>query len=360
MKIADHFVGALKSFGYTTAEASFLYIVATHSGYFTARHFLAFTGSRRGFRTRAFTKKLFKNKHASSKDYPDYGRVYHVFSKPLYAAIGRENLRNRREHSFDHIKTRLLGLTFILDNRDFDYLETETTKVQYFCETLKVKKQVLPARIYDGAPGTKPTVRYFVDKFPLFLAPATGSSASPVVTFTYVDSDADSLDSFLTHLCAYQPFFRELREFRFLFIASAPTNFDKARDKFHALVRAPFEVAASGDILRYFQIRQAWENREYVKPVATDLEFLRLSMRRYQGDHFENLFQNWKIGKITEKDLERDARPTNGERNITFDTYLVRSPRLVPTNPPSRPERGPFRPVQHPVQMPVQRVATRK
>ena len=54
MKIAGHFVDAIKSFGYTDAEARFLYIVATHSGYFTTRHFLAFTGSQRGFRTRAF------------------------------------------------------------------------------------------------------------------------------------------------------------------------------------------------------------------------------------------------------------------------------------------------------------------
>jgi hypothetical protein len=360
MNIADHFVDALKSFGYTAAEARFLYIVATHSGYFTTRHFLAFTGSRRGFRTRALTKKLLKNKHASSEDYPSYGRVYHVFSKPLYAAIGKENLRNRRTHSFDHIRTRLLGLSFILENREFHFLETETDKVQYFCETLKVKKQFLPARIYDGAPGTKPTVRYFVDKFPLFLAPATGSSASPVVTFTYVDSGAESLDSFLTHLCAYQPLFRELREFRFVFISPAPTNFARARDKFHALVKAPFEVAAPGDIVRYFQIRKAWEDREYVKPVAGDLEFLRLSMQRYQGEHFEKLFQDWKAGDVTEKDLERDARPTHSERNITFDTYLVRSPRMLPTNPAWRPERGPFRPVQQPVQIPVQRKAVRK
>ncbi len=360
MNIADHFVDALKSFGYTAAEARFLYIVATHSGYFTTRHFLAFTGSRRGFRTRALARKLVKNKHANSTDYSDYGRVYHVFSKPLYAAIGKENLRNRRTHSFDHIRTRLLSLSFILENREFDYLETETDKVQYFCETLKVKKQFLPAKIYDGAAGTKPTVRYFVDKFPLFLAPATGSSASPVVTFSYVDSGAESLDSFLTHLCAYQPLFRELQEFRFVFISPAPTNFARARDKFHALVKAPFEVAAPGDILRYFQIRKAWENREYVKPVAGDLEFLRLSMQRYQGEHFEKLFQDWKAGKVTEKNLERDARATHSERNITFDTYLVRSPRIVPTNRPSRPEPGPFRPVQQPVQIPVQRKALRK
>jgi len=360
MKIAGHFVDAIKSFGYTDAEARFLYIVATHSGYFTTRHFLAFTDSRRGFRTRALTKKLLNSKHANSTDCSDYGRVYHVFSKPLYAAIGKENLRNRRAHSFHHIQTRLLGLSFILENREYHYFETETDKVRYFCETLKVKKQFLPARIYDGAPGTTPTVRYFVDKFPLFLAPVSGDSFSPVVTFTYLDSGADSLDSFVTHLGAYQPLFRELLKFRFLFISAAPTNFGRARDKFDSLVKAPIEVSGSGNIVRYFQIRKAWENREYVTPVASDLEFLRSSMERYQGEHFEKLFQNWKAGKLTVRDLELQGPPKHPERNIGFDTYLVRESRLAPVKQPFRPERGPFAPVQHPVQIPVQDVAGHK
>ena len=39
----DH-VARLMDFGYTEAEARFLYIVATHSGYFTLRQYLQFTG----------------------------------------------------------------------------------------------------------------------------------------------------------------------------------------------------------------------------------------------------------------------------------------------------------------------------
>jgi hypothetical protein len=360
MKIAGHFVDAIKSFGYTAAEARFLYIVATHSGYFTTRHFLAFTDSQRGFRTRALTKKLLENKHANSTDCLDYGRVYHVFSKPFYAAIGKENLRNRRAHSFHHVTARLLGLSFILENLEYDYFETETDKVEYFCNALKVKKQFLPVRIYDGAPGTTPTVRYFVDKFPLFLAPVSGTSSSPVVTFTYVDADADSLDSFLTHLCAYQPLFRELREFRFLFISAAPTNFGRACAKFRSLVIAPFEVSALGDVIRYFQVRKAWENREYVTPVASDLEFLRTSMERYQGEHFEKLFQRWKAGNLSDTDLEFGGRPNHSERNISFDTYLIRERGLLPVKRPSRPEPGAFGPVQHPVQIQVQGAAAHK
>ena len=44
MNIAPAHLEALKALGYTEAEARFLYIVATHSGYFVARQFLAFTG----------------------------------------------------------------------------------------------------------------------------------------------------------------------------------------------------------------------------------------------------------------------------------------------------------------------------
>src|SRR5205809_5318808 len=32
------------------------------------------------------------------------GKVYHVFSRRLYRQIGRENLRNHREHEFEYIQ----------------------------------------------------------------------------------------------------------------------------------------------------------------------------------------------------------------------------------------------------------------
>ena len=46
MNIAPAHLEALQALGYTEQESRFLYIVATHSGYFTARQFLAFTGQR--------------------------------------------------------------------------------------------------------------------------------------------------------------------------------------------------------------------------------------------------------------------------------------------------------------------------
>src|SRR5216683_1242203 len=46
-------------FGYTDAEARFLYLVATHSGYFTVRQFLDFAQAKSGKRNARLVEKLF-------------------------------------------------------------------------------------------------------------------------------------------------------------------------------------------------------------------------------------------------------------------------------------------------------------
>jgi len=114
-----------------------------------------------------------------------HGKVYHVFSRKLYGQIGREDLRNRRDHEFEYVQKRIGILDFVLSHPECQYLETEPEKVSYFCNQLGVLTHFLPAKIYYGQKTSQPTVRYFVDKFPMFLDSNT-SSSSPVVTFTYL------------------------------------------------------------------------------------------------------------------------------------------------------------------------------
>src|SRR5439155_1247049 len=83
--------------------------------------------------------------------------------------IGRENLRNRRAHSLEHIRTRLVALDFILAHLQYEYLETEDDKLNYFCQQLDLPKELLPRKLYSGAVHNRTTERYFVDKFPQFL-----------------------------------------------------------------------------------------------------------------------------------------------------------------------------------------------
>jgi hypothetical protein len=148
------------------------------------------------------------NGHGSVRDYSGYGSIHHLFSRTLYGQIERGNLRNRRKHSFDCIRTRLVLIDFILDNPEAEYLETEQGKVTFFCEKLNVAKEFLPGRVYEGGPGSRPTFRYFVDKFPLFLGPFP-LGVPTVVTLSYVDSGLGTISGFLTHLAAYQSLFRQ-------------------------------------------------------------------------------------------------------------------------------------------------------
>src|SRR6202166_962564 len=145
MNITPGHLEALKALGYTETEARFLYIVATHSGYFVARQFLAFTSAHWGKRTTTFWSKLRARKHARTECFPKSGTVYHLFSRRLYRQIERENIRNRREHEIEYIQRRIGMIDFVLLNQGYQYLETESEKTSFFCDQLKVPNQFLPS-----------------------------------------------------------------------------------------------------------------------------------------------------------------------------------------------------------------------
>src|SRR5690242_7367647 len=151
MTFPESSIENLRSLGYTEDEARFLYIVAAHSSYFSTRQYLQFTGAKSGDKSMAFTQKLLGKGHATARLLLRNGRVYHLFSRLMYRAIGLENLRNRREHSVEHIRTKLAILGFVLAHLDYRYLETEAEKVDYFCGKLQISRVLLPAKRYSGA-----------------------------------------------------------------------------------------------------------------------------------------------------------------------------------------------------------------
>src|SRR6266705_1254366 len=121
------------------------------------RQFLHFTAIKSGDKSMAFSEKLRAKGHATARSFLRNGRVYHLFSRIVYRAIGRENLRNRRAHSLEHIRTRLVALDFILAHRQYEYLETEADKLNYFCRQLDIPKELLPVKRYSGAVHNRTT-----------------------------------------------------------------------------------------------------------------------------------------------------------------------------------------------------------
>src|SRR5579872_5879816 len=224
MNILSQYTAAIESLGYTPEEARFLYIAATFSGYFVPRQFIAFTGAKWGSRSTNFTRKLESRGHVSWREYPHLDGVYHLASKLLYRLIGKENLRNRRRHSPDFIRTRLVALDFILANQGCEYLETEPDKVSYFREKLGVPERLFPAKEFARHRSSQPTVRHFVDQFPMYFAKAQGG-LPPLLTLSYVDPGHASLAGFCHHLRRYKSLLASLSAFGFVYISNTSAHF---------------------------------------------------------------------------------------------------------------------------------------
>src|SRR5256885_3805362 len=250
MNFPESSLANLSSLGYTEDEARFLYLAATHSGYFSMRQFLQFAGTKSGDKSVAFSQKLLGKGHATARSFLRNGLVYHLFSRIVYRAISRENLRNRRAHSLEHIRTRLVALDFVLAHLQYEYLETEDDKLNHFSQQLDIPKELLPVKRYSGAVHNRTTERYFVDKFPMFLS--SGSISSPVVTFTFVDPGLGILDSFKTHLLAYGSLFEALSEVRLVYVSPPPTQFEGARENLLATAGPPPKKKPGGAKPREF------------------------------------------------------------------------------------------------------------
>ena len=236
----------------------------------------------------------------------------------------RENLRNRRDHELDFIRKRVAILDFVLENQAYCYLETEPEKIRFFCGTLGIEKHALPARLYVGRPGSHPTIRYFVDKFPMF-AGSELSALSPVVTFTFVQEGEAAFADFIHHLESYSPLFRQLSGFRFLYVSRSNSWFEKTTEIFHSLVKTPLESDIVGDLIRYFRVRRAWDEKQYAAVTDADLIFRNEARKRFSGDRFEGLYGGWKNERITESMIRQQFAPNDRTRRVGFDTYLLQS-----------------------------------
>src|SRR6266699_698167 len=81
MNFPESSLANLGSLGYTEDEARFLYLVATHSGYFSMRQFLQFTRTKSGDKSMTFSQKLLAKGHATARSFLRNGLVYHLFSR---------------------------------------------------------------------------------------------------------------------------------------------------------------------------------------------------------------------------------------------------------------------------------------
>jgi hypothetical protein len=312
-------IANLKTLGYTEREARFLYIVAIHSGYFTQTQLCPFIGSKSGRTTRSFTSRLLSRNHVRERKYQNNASIYHLMHRRIYQAIGQENLRNRRSHTFDFMKIRLAILDFVLSHLEYHFFEGEAEKVQYFEQNLQIRPQEMPGRTYRGSNNVPDTVRYFVDKFPMFLNSTV--AGGPIVTFTFIDPGYGNLDAFRTHLDAYAGILQRIPRLAFVFASPTLKLFDSAHQLFQNKINPP-TGKLSEQLTRYFMLRTHWEAKRYELLKDPDIEFMNHARQCFAGEAFESAFAEWRAGRITERNLVSvlEARARQ-KQEIWFSTY---------------------------------------
>ena len=170
---------ALASLGWTGREAEWIALVCLHSGVFTRPQFCHYFDADRKQALR-LVRALLERRAAVEGEWPlvnGGGRTCRISSKPLYRALGVENIRHRRKAGAPVVMRRLLSLDFVLEHPGMNWLPTEGEKVE-FIEGLGVRSNLIPRRIYYGA--VRAQKRYFALKLPV-------AGGARTVTFAYVD-----------------------------------------------------------------------------------------------------------------------------------------------------------------------------
>jgi hypothetical protein len=307
-------IQSLEAIGYVAREASFLYLVATHSGYFLRRQYHTFTQRSGGKIANRFLSKASRHRHIQVIECVQKRHVYHLTSKSVYAALGFAGSQHRRIKSDTYIKSRLMVLDFMLDHLDADVLFTEAAKVDFFTTQCGVKLKLLP-QSYAGKP------LYFADGFPILV------SRIGVPSFTFFDEGQVSSSRFENFLDQYQPLFGALRASELIYLADTEANVRRARAAFERCFPTdrlrgitPLTPMGVDHFLKFLRARQFFE-AEGGGVLSSELDVLRDGESLYTTLEHQALYAAWKAGS-TNADKIRDRFQQTPLR-VTFTTKLL-------------------------------------
>jgi len=324
-------VNSLRRYGYNDREAAFLRLAALHGGYFLRRQIAEFLGKNANGSVAALVERVLANEHANVLTFEHNTRLYHLCTRPFYAALGQEDNRNRRERQPLTIKNKLMGLDFVLAHPAQRFLATEQEKLDYFTRTLQIDPAKLPTKLYRSLNEAASTTRYFVDKYPIFL-PVDTSPPPPVVSFCFVDEGLKSAARFETYLREYSRLFASLTRFHVIYVAATPAPFQWAARSFEQFVIKRSERPDSDPLdptvvrlLDHFADRRRFDSKDFAGLDRDKLIRLRNDREAFSGDKYDALYQAWLAGgrAVVLKILVPERTPEVVSEPI-FSTHLSR------------------------------------
>lgn len=207
---------ALESLGYTEREASFLYLVAVHSGYFLRRQFDYFIDRNKGSIVMRFLEKARIAGHIQLLDTAHRRQVYHLFYKPIYRLFGAPDSQNRRVKGDSDVRARLMRLDYVLENNQERYLESDEEKLEYFAGTRGIDPQIFTTESGCLLPEIQSTPISLVDR---------AQPASSLVRFIFIDEGLLTTSKFERVLTAMSELLQAVAYFELIYVATSDHNF---------------------------------------------------------------------------------------------------------------------------------------
>jgi hypothetical protein len=288
----------LENAGYTEQEATFLYLVAVHSGYFLRRQFSRFVQRDRGGLADKFIQKALRLDHLQVIECGQARHVYHLTSRPVYQTIFRADSQHRRFKGFAYMQSRLLILDFVLDNLSNTILEDEAAKVDFFAVRCGVSAELLPR-------GWAGRAVIFPDGYPIFIAP----DGSP--HFTFFEDGSVTLTRFERYLDQYRPLFSALPAFELVYLSDVEKSFPFARAAFAAHFTET-QIAGFSEqtplgvehFLEYLRAREMHEEQNW--PVTGhDLRVMDEGEPIYTSLEHQALYAAWKMRSTNAEKIRR-------------------------------------------------------
>ncbi len=311
----------LLQFGYTEQQAAFLYTVAVHGGYFLGRQYDGYMGRDRGGTRQRLIQQLTANKHVTALASRDQTAVLHLCARRFYEAIGTSDNRNRRSHPPFVVRRKLMILDFALNHPQAQFFPTEQERVSLFTDALGLPTGILPTKYYASKTRQSRTVRYFVDKNPVYLS-AAKKGAAPAVNFAYIDAGDDTTAGFKSYLVDYRRLFQALPSFRLVYVANRKKHFAAAAKAFQKMANQGTDIAR---LIDHFQARQRHERGDYTGFTTEGIERLRRELREFSGPRYDALFRVFeredRAGLLAQLGLV-DGRP-DAHLGGVFETCLL-------------------------------------
>ncbi|HYT21332.1 MAG TPA: hypothetical protein VEW05_14010 [Candidatus Polarisedimenticolia bacterium] len=88
-------------------------------------------------------------------------------------------------------------------------------------------------------------------------------------------------------------------------------------------MKIPLESDITEDLLRYFRVRKAWEEKRYREVGEGDLTFRNQVRSRFSGDRFEGLYRSWKNGHISDSAIRHGIGINDRKHTVSFDTFVL-------------------------------------